>query len=226
MLQKIILGTKPLFSLPANKSITLLTGQAGSGKSILLAEIATQLLVGGHKVILLTHGNLNGNPFGLAPDLAADAFRQLKMRYDASNFTVLDNDCMSKNLSELEINDAVLLIDDLEFYIEKYGQSDMQELIRRVRHAFIASQYMESFLLIDANASFRAIFLQNFRYINNNPSVMQSIVEFSLASGLLDAINNIRSGHDFREFIYLNDGGFELIHFKLSSGSIMSFLNT
>lgn len=226
MLQKIMIGIKPLFSLPANKSITILTGQAGSGKSILLAEIATQLLMGGHKLILLTHGNLNGNPFGLAPDLAADAFRQLKMRYDASIFTVLDNDCMSKNLAELEINDAVLLIDDLEFTIEKFGQSDIQELIRRASHAFIASQYMESFLLIDARASFGAIFLQNFSYINNNPSVMQSIVEFSLAPGLLDATNNIRSGRDFREFIYLNDGSFELIHFKLSSGSIMSVLNT
>lgn len=211
-------GKKSQVAWPANKSLTMLTGQAGSGKSILLAEIATQLLIGGHKLVLLTHGNLNSPTFGLADH----AFRQLKMRY-ASSFTVLAND-YRKDLSELEINGAVLLIDDFEFINEKYGKSALQALIRCTKHVFIACQYTDECFSIDVHAGVQAIFLQNFRFIDLNPSDFQGVLEFALAPGLFDAIKNIRAGRDFREFIYLNDSGFELVHYEFGSGSIMSVL--
>ena len=125
-----------LIFLPPEKyqnTFTLLTGEPGAGKSVLLAEIAAQLVLAGQKVTYLSYRFPSEKTY-MPVDYAERCFVKLSVDYpDLFNI-------YSSALEDLELNGAVLLIDDMDVIQRRYSTEAIIDLLRCSMHSLISCQ--------------------------------------------------------------------------------------
>lgn len=208
----------------AKNSFTLLIGEPSSGKSVLLAEIAAQLLSAGHKVVYLT--------YSFQPDVALIPPQEvdrlmlaaLKSVYP-EQFKVhgVSSELSNSDFEKLELNGAVLLIEEIFVLQKMYSNTAILDLLRCSKHTFVTCQAFE-----DMHREIRdsvqyehlqLIFLKQ-RNVFGHFTLMSEAYLSVRSPGLFDAIDSIVTSNDFREFVILSPHGFDKVRFALSNSTI------
>lgn len=173
-------------TIPEDKSVTLIVGQAGSGKSSLLAEMAVQLLSNGHKVLIIA---------------------QDRIGISHRNCTIMNVSDKAFDISALRIDGAVVLIDDIQLLHERgIMVNDVTQFFRCVRHVIVASDDMFDLRYLKGNLGIlmRVLHLQNFAIRDTYASMMNMFLgEYRLVIDAVDGLKKDRYSCEFAMF----DGG-------------------
>lgn len=200
-----------------NKSINVIMGRPGSGKSVLLLELVTQFLEKGFPVMYLGAINPNSistsNPYD-SHDLIAVS--NLITKYPES-FRVHDCDThkFTTEIDALMLNGAILVIEEPQTFINESNEQDVRQFVDSSMHTFIAIQRIEDgdhLLKGLKNAHEEEI---SMILLKGSEKDIQYHTHPQSKEILLDALNSCESKYDeFIEFIQLKPSSQEIAKFR------------
>lgn len=119
-----------ILDLPESKSVTIVSGFAGSGKSCVLREFSAQWLDKKYPIVYLGYNE--------------DELNTLTAKYPALfRFIDLDKIQSDQDVADLKLNGAILMIDEYHWFRLYKMQKAIQDLIRASMHTFISTQTLD-----------------------------------------------------------------------------------
>lgn len=215
--------SKEVITFPAHKSLTLMLGETGAGKTLLLLEVIAQWLKQSIPVLLIDSVGIPPKvPDGLPDDFGLDAraVRHLKEIYPSllQIYSGIDVD-----FDSLQLNGAVLVIDELATLLQFGGVSKIQQLINTSMHTVIAGQSVQEALLLASD-------LKNIRDENLHFLILETNIQDVMALSELMPWVDLRielssltsKRNEFTEFLSVTVGQVSKLRFKLHDHSALN----
>lgn len=214
-------SNKVTLDFPENKSLNIIVGQSGTGKSVLLLEFAAQWLEKDLPVVYLGGDVCNAE---VIPEQlhGAIAIRHLISKY--SQFTVIPLASLTKDftLDDVMLNGAILIVDELYHMV---GGEKMVGAIEQVYKLINSS--MHTFLGVQTLADCKVV-------IDNLKNVTEDNTRFIILNAYaMDIFKNLPFEHDrkvmgeevqrlekmhnkYTELLYVEQDSYQKLQFNLA----------
>ena len=194
---------------------TIIMGDSGSGKTILLIEMMYQWLIKGHKVTYIGAAAQTSVPNCY---IDSNGLKTLKYNFPAT-FQCYDVDCY---VNEITSNDTIIVIEELELVGKENKWEDIQSLISHAKKAFISFQHPTELKRIPFQIIQKHEQAIDFILMKLHPENIESIARLHKGLSSLRKINKLPNSYPFKysEFLVIQNNTPRILRLPLKYHSL------